>query len=200
MSRDEEGERGTLELTAFLERYGKPAGSFAGPNPVAASSVPAGFPAQMRALWERDGFGSYADGLIWTHPPTRLAAVIASWFGSGSDRACLVFRFSFGDFILWDSGRTFFVNVHRGGIEEVPDVAFVANEMLCDDTFLDKFLRRRLHQQCTRILGQLAADECFAFVPALALGGHDSPEFVQKVKIREHLALLAEIHGPVHIG
>ena len=44
-------------------------------------------------------------------------------------------------------------------------------------------------------LGEPAYDECFGYVPLLALGGPETVEHLQKVKLREHIALIAEFTG-----
>jgi hypothetical protein len=150
-------------------------------------------------LWRLHGFGAYANGLIWTHSPEDFEAVIEGWTGLGSKEAALVARFSFGDFAVWARGRVFFLNVHRGYVEELPGVDFLFEEMLCDDAFLDDFARRPLHIECTQRLGSLSADQCFGFVPALALGGTESADSVHKAPLREHLALLAQFNGPVSL-
>ncbi|GAB1545475.1 hypothetical protein NUACC21_81510 [Scytonema sp. NUACC21] len=58
-------------------------------------------------------------------------------------------------------------------------------------------LRSELHFQSVTRLGQLSPDECFAFVPAIALGGSETIETVQRVPIQEHLALLAQLVEPI---
>ena len=41
--------------------------------------------------------------------------------------------------------------------------------------------------------GELEYDECFGYVPLLALGGKESVKNLKKVKMREHIALIAEL-------
>jgi hypothetical protein len=162
------------------------------------AALPRDLPAELVEHWRLYGFGGYGEGLIWTHPPNHLEAVIEEWTGLSTREAVLVARFSFGDFMMWARGNVYFVNVHLGWIEELPeDPGFVFDEILCDDKFLDSFVRRPLHQECTRRLGSLSAEECFAFVPALAFAGTESVESVQKVAVREQLAFLAQLNGPI---
>jgi hypothetical protein len=186
-------------LKAFHARFGSPA-------PVVHADserlelLPSGFPEVLREYWREHGFGAYGEQLIWTQPPDDFAAIVEEWIGTSAKDAALLVRFSFGDFVVWARGQIFFVNVHRGYLEELlPDVSFLFDEMLCDDAFLDNFVRRPLHVECRRRLGSLSSSACFAFVPALALGGTESSDAVQKVSIREHLALLAQVNGPLSI-
>lgn len=190
---------GELLFPGFTSRHGAPA------NPefrtITPESLPQGFPQPMLDLWSRAGFGCYSDGLIWTQPPSDLAAVIEEWTNLPPTKAALIARFSFGDFAFWAGGRIFFLNVHRGRLEELPsDVEFLFEELLADDEFLENFLRLKLHRQCSGELGLLTAEECFGFVPALALGGTESVGSVAKVRLREHLAILAQVNGPVPLA
>ena len=45
--------------------------------------------------------------------------------------------------------------------------------------------------------GTLNYDECFGYVPILALGGKESVNNLKKVKIREHIALITELAGGI---
>jgi hypothetical protein len=46
-------------------------------------------------------------------------------------------------------------------------------------------------------LGYCAYDECYGYFPALALGGSEKVENLQKVKLREHLSLLFQMVGVI---
>lgn len=188
----------TAPLAAFVSRFGSAAASTA-PVGVRLDALPPDFPRPVLELWRLHGFGTYDNGLIWTHPPPDFDGVIEEWTGLGSKESALIARFSFGDFAMWARGRVFFVSVHTGHVQEVPGIDFLFDEMFCDDEFLDNFAGRPLHKQCTRSLGAILADECFAFVPALALGGNKSADTVRKALLLEHLALLAQINGPVNL-
>lgn len=43
--------------------------------------------------------------------------------------------------------------------------------------------------------GPLPPSECYGFFPPLAIGGEASLESVQRVKLREHLDILAHVGG-----
>ncbi|WP_082116290.1 T6SS immunity protein Tdi1 domain-containing protein [Hymenobacter terrenus] len=44
-------------------------------------------------------------------------------------------------------------------------------------------------------LGEPAYDECFGYVPLLALGGPETMEHLEKVKLREHIFLISQFTG-----
>ena len=40
-------------------------------------------------------------------------------------------------------------------------------------------------------------DECFGYVPLLALGGKEDVEHLKKVKMKEHIAVITQLTGGV---
>ena len=44
-------------------------------------------------------------------------------------------------------------------------------------------------------LDEPAFDECFGYVPLLALGGPETADHLEKVKLREHIALISQFTG-----
>lgn len=61
----------------------------------------------------------------------------------------------------------------------------------------DEYLSIKQYKAAVEKLGTLEYDECFGYVPLLALGGEESVNNLKKVKIREHIALITEISGEV---
>ena len=157
-------------------------------------------PQQLLNFWQQQGFGNYADGLLWTHPPSIFNVLIEEWTGLSPNQAGLIFRSSFGDFCVWNKDRAYLLDIHVGRVDELTrDIEFLFNYILCREQFLRDVLQLELHSQSVDRLGQLNPDECFAFVPARALGGSGTIETVQRVSIQEHLALLAQLVGPVTV-
>ena len=52
------------------------------------------------------------------------------------------------------------------------------------------------HNKAIEKYGMLEYDECFGYVPLL-LGGKETVNNLKKVKIREHLSIIAEMSGGV---
>ena len=66
-------------------------------------------------------------------------------------------------------------------------VANLADPAYCRDAF---FLD--LHKKAYAKLGVLVCDEGYGFQPLLSLGGCEDVENMVKVKLREHLSLMAQ--------
>lgn len=64
---------------------------------------------------------------------------------------------------------------------------------LCDKEIAEKILRVSLYQEAVARLGPPARDECYAFEPALALGGPGTADTLRRVAVREHLGILAQL-------
>ena len=54
-----------------------------------------------------------------------------------------------------------------------------------------------LYNQAVAKHGQLAYDECFGFVPLLALGGFKDVDHMDKVKTLQHIYLMYQLTGGV---
>ena len=65
------------------------------------------------------------------------------------------------------------------------------------DGELDNKLSIKQYKAAIKKLGDLEYDECFGYVPLLALGGKESVDNLKKVKIREHIAMIYEFVGEI---
>ncbi|MCD7742145.1 MAG: DUF1851 domain-containing protein [Ruminococcus sp.] len=61
----------------------------------------------------------------------------------------------------------------------------------------EEYLNIRQYNDAVAKYGYLEYDECFGYTPLLALGGKESIENLKKVKIIEHITLIAEMIGEV---
>lgn len=98
---------------------------------------------------------------------------------------------------MWRDDEVQYLHVHYGRVGRlIDDVELFFNSSLCSDRYLDKVLWRDLYRKAIRRLGRPEADQCYAFEPALALGGKPTASTLRKVKLREHLGLLAQLVAP----
>jgi hypothetical protein len=151
-------------------------------------------PEKLISVWVRHGWCGYNNGLIWVVNPDSMMDLLEDWIEDVVNPPVPIARTAFADLFLWGQDGAHFLNVHFGRITRVSNsLEQFFNEFLCDEKNINGILRFKLFEEVFSRLGTLAATECYAFVPALALGGSASPETVQKVSMREHLGLLAEI-------
>jgi hypothetical protein len=149
-------------------------------------------PPQMIEFWKESGWCSYANGLIWIVNPEDFADLIEDW---DVPKGSIVFgRTAFGDLFLWSEKQVQYLFVHQSSVGEMTDdIETFMDMMLCNSSYKGDGLMGKQFQKIVRRLGPPAIDECYAFVPALALGGDGDTNTVERVKLREHLGILAEL-------
>lgn len=109
-----------------------------------------------------------------------------------------IFATAYGDLITWEEGQYVGIVKYRYGVNDVIYSGFdFFFDDLSDGELDDKYLSIKQYKAAIKQLGTLEYDECFGYVPLLALGGKESVNNLKKVKIREHIALITEISGEV---
>ena len=171
-------------------------------------------PAPIPEFINEVGYCSFHGGLFKMCNPDTMRSVLALVFGADSQfdhRHCHVIGFTaFGQLHVWSNTyRSFFVDLYESFVFcralTLPKWAPTAtleqsiSNMIPDSDdadFLD-FQGIPMFSRCVEKLGPLDADECYGFVPALAVVGIDSPlrriENVRRVKLMEHFAIIAQM-------
>lgn len=126
-------------------------------------------------------------------PGDTATQLTSHWLDFPSGEALVFLRTAFAHLYVWHEGNVYSLDVHRGGVSEVTNDVELFFSLLVDEDIQKKILRLGLYQEVKEKLGRPARDECCAFVPALAVGGSEDLDHVQRVKLREHLALLAQL-------
>ncbi len=152
----------------------------------------------LAVLWKNHGFCVYGNGLFTTVNPDDYIGLAES-FPDVSEGALVFARSAAGNLFIWEDlniGKTMsFVNVHKG--TTIP-IATNFDIFFQFDVLTENYWKRccygKIELKLIDKFGPLAADECYSFVPALALGGSESIKKMQKVKFREQLGLLAQLY------
>ena len=173
-------------------------------------------PDRLLEYWQEYGFCGWGNGIFWIVNPQDYHEILQIWLEgtefaerekNGLDKYYVIGRGAFGDLIVWGktSGQSIDVNSNFGmifptdyseklkerGEERSIDLFFAVRRK---ESFDQKDINEKpLFERALKNLGPLEADEMYAFVPALALGGVNKLENLQKVKAIEHLNFLAEL-------
>jgi len=175
----------------FEKKHG-PAKSCQSVTPQDLETYKGKLPDDLLSLWKESGWCSYADGLLWTINPAEYSAIVKEWIGDDSLLAFV--RTAFGSLLLWNGEQARFLDVLSGDVSNLfTTMDFNFNGSLSDDKYLDAVIRRDVFVEALPRLGPPARDECYAFVPALPLGGPGTADTLQKVKLREHMSLLLQL-------
>jgi hypothetical protein len=179
-------------LDRFKQKHGPPTDCLKAPE-ASLKAYTGRLPATLLAEWEESGWCAYGRGLLWTVNPDEYTDILSDWV-SNAELMIAYLRTAFGSIIYWDGSDNYFLDVligYRGKIFR--DIGSVFNWHLCNDDYLDDVVRRPEFEEALPILGPPQRDECYAFTPAIALGGPGAADSLKRVKLREHLALLAQL-------
>ena len=169
-------------------------------------------PEALIAFWTEVGWGWFGEGLLHVVDPATLVNGLTTWLGGPDTSRTAIARTAFGDIFyhrdLREQARAMGMSGTQPG--ELGDVSYVDvhfrevgiaslevedffNNMLCDPEIVQGSLRKDLVGFAREVHGPLANHECFAFVPALALGGCEDPTCVQKVDMHVHWSILRQL-------
>jgi hypothetical protein len=164
------------------------------------------------ALWTEVGWGTFGNGLIHIVDPASIADGLELFLGSDNPARIAIARNAFGDIYYYrdmreearmkgmtgenpgELGDLSYVDVHFKFVDILAlDVEELFNETFADPDNIEGALRGSLARAAREIYGPLASDECFCFVPALALGGSEDIASIQKVQMHVHWAILSQM-------
>ncbi|MBC1793499.1 DUF1851 domain-containing protein [Listeria booriae] len=97
----------------------------------------------------------------------------------------------------WSDGYVRLLNYRYGIVKTI----FFSFEFFFEDTAYDGYREENLmwnpYQEAAKKLGTPAYEECFGYVPILALGGPEKVENLKKVKLKEHILLFSALAGAI---
>ena len=68
---------------------------------------------------------------------------------------------------------------------------------LTDHEYVEEFLKPHDYYLALKNQGNIGYDECFGYVPLLCLGGSESANQLQKVKLLAYMEMILAIAGPL---
>lgn len=152
--------------------------------------------------------GSYAGGLVIITAPGALDAEMSDWLMGNVVGRRSIGRTAFGELLVFRDLRERARELGMGNPDNEADVALIDVHFkkmtvlgtsvesfldgLDDPLFQNAFLRKELFDEVKRRLGPCRPNECYGFVPALALGGSEDAASVQRVDWRVHQAILLQ--------
>ncbi|GEA88031.1 T6SS immunity protein Tdi1 domain-containing protein [Cellulomonas cellasea] len=155
----------------------------------------ASVPPEIAQVWREDGAGLVGDGFVRVVDPDRATTMLEGVVGMPAG-AVPVLTTALADVVLYIR-PLFHVLRFRFGIIDV--IGFDAAQLLADvqdETFLDEVLARQPYPAGVERLGVPGPDECFGFVPLLALGGVPDPARLDRGGLWEHIAIIMALTGP----
>lgn len=156
-------------------------------------------PTQLTDFWKAYGFGIFMDGYLKLVNPSGFQSDFDEAYDNNQHE--IVFGVTaLGDFLTWtgDAIRAvYFKNGYDSIIESGDDMEWFFDMDLADQGFLRDNLNDKNYLAAKEHLGELEYDQCYGYVPLLGLGGAEKAENLQKVKIKEHLSIIAQTLGKI---
>lgn len=154
-------------------------------------------PAELLQIWQEDGLGTFLDGYLKVINPDDYLELLQDSYFRG-EISIPIFATAFGDIITWEKNEFLGIIKYKDGTFDI----FLENlslfiKFLPDKSFTDDYFDIPLYKKAVAKQGQLAYNECFGFVPLLALGGFKDVDHMDKVKVLEHIYLMYQLTGGV---
>lgn len=187
-------------LTKLLARF--PAYTIAAvPTPDFVAQYRDVVPPELIEVWEQYGFGTFCDGYLKIVNPTDYTDLLVDTYARTSSPnptqipPLVLFATSMGDLLVWERGYLVLVDFRHSNTNVAGKNFKVLFRNLADEGYLKHTLQWEPYPDARARLGEPAFDECFGYVPLLALGGPELVENLEKVKLREHIALISQFAG-----
>lgn len=158
---------------------------------------PAGSPLPADLLTAHNGSvqQSFSKGLLMTVQPEDFQHVLAYW--DLPPESCYPFlKFAFGQFIFFHDDYFKVLDPVSNTIEpigEADDYKYLMNDFLCQEDMLNDIFLKDLYMAVTDTLGAPEQHECYAFVPALGLGGSKSKDNIERRPLDVELNILSKL-------
>lgn len=156
-------------------------------------------PPQLIDFWSTYGFGIFMNGYLKLVNPSDFQESLDEAYNNNEHE--IVFGITaLGDFLTWtgDAIRAvYFKNGSDSIIESGDDLEWFFDMDLADDGFLRDNLNDKNYLSAKNKLGEPNYEECYGYFPLLGLGGAEKMDNLQKVKIKEHISIIAQALGKI---
>ena len=155
-------------------------------------------PTELLDFWQKYGFGNYGGGLLKMIDPTDYVDTLTLWLGE--QEGCFpILMTGFGTLFIYrklsetaDDMCLLDIHYRRSGSFSTGFSDFF-ERILPAESFAEQFLRVDLFREASAKHGSLAENEIFFFAPALAFGGAESIQYIEKGNAVVHQHLLFEM-------
>ncbi|WP_072053020.1 T6SS immunity protein Tdi1 domain-containing protein [Hymenobacter terrenus] len=156
-------------------------------------------PPEVLEVWEQYGFGTFCDGYLKVVNPDDYADLLADTYQLTSTPSqgppVVLFATAMGDLLIWEFDFLSLVDYRHGNVSIIAKGLDFFFDDLADGETLSNQLLWEPYPAAREWLGEPSFDECFGYVPLLALGGPETVEHLEKVKLREHIFLISQFTG-----
>lgn len=181
---------------SFFEKYAK-YDSLEIPSKVLIEDYSEILPEKFLKLWGNYGSGTFLNGYLKLVKPDEYKDLIQEVYLNKFKNPIVLFVTALSDLIIWENDYLVLLDF-RHGTSKVLESGFeyFMNDLI-DEKYLEEDLSWSPYIKAKDRLGELAYDECYGYMPILAAGGFEKVENLQKVKIKEHISVIAQLAGKI---
>ena len=163
-------------------------------------------PKELIEVWRKYGFGSLLNGYLKIVNPEDYKEVLVESYIQTEDEpiefTSVIFATGIGDLLIWEYvdeeyGNLVLLNYRKGKYSIIDSSLEFFFDDLQSKSYLEKYLDWNPYTDATEKLGIVSYEECFGYVPVLALGGKEKVENLQKVKLKEQIYIITDLVGPI---
>jgi hypothetical protein len=155
-------------------------------------------PNDLLLFWKEYGFGNFMNGYLKVLDPSTFQPFMQNTYAVYKEPTTVFAATAFGDLLIWEGEYIKQLNYRTGKTDNGgSSISKFFNVILSSWAHVEASMQAKQFRPAVERLGEPAFDECFAYVPALALGGSEKVENIQKVKLREHLMILSQLVGVI---
>jgi len=153
-------------------------------------------PAAAAQMWRTHGAGFVGDhGFFRFVDPARAAQMLDGVFGL-PDGATVLFTTALGDLVVHVNGLYLVIKPRWGAIDLIQDKSFEQLvDAVQDSALLESVWEWEPYPGAAERDGVPGFEQCFGFVPLLALGGRATADSLQLSGLYEHLDVIARMAG-----
>lgn len=164
-------------------------------------------PKELVTLWQEVGLGIFCNGVFRIVSPDDYQDFVDTYIEDKEryfEYSLPFMTTAFGDVFVWvkdifqNREYAIFINVRSGNWSIITSrIDLLFSLYMADEKWLKKFFDLKVtdFSKLTDKLGIPKVDECFGYVPALALGGSKSLKNVQIVKMLPYIEIIAQMIG-----
>jgi len=157
-------------------------------------------PSDVIDFWREYGLGTFLGGYLKSVNPDDFEDVLKGSVIDDFRGAVVLFTTGLADLIIWDRNQIRICNYRYSRIDTLIQDLSLFFKYLEEEFFHSKALFTYPYQEAIQKYGELEYDEAFGYVPMLVLGGTESVNNLDKVKIKEHIMIFSALAAPIYHG
>lgn len=154
-------------------------------------------PDEYLNIWQEHGYCTFYGGYLKIIDPEEYQELLEKSYFLGNVSIPIMVT-AFGDIITWEKDEFVGIVMYRYGENDIIQAGFKYLMMDIEYGQLnEEYLSIKQYNAAVKKYGELEYDECFGYVPLLALGGKESVDNLKKVKMKEHIELIYSMVGEI---